>query len=86
MVDKMYPKELLLSKTPYLDLNLSRSDGIITSKIYKKRDDLDLAVNFPFLDDIRYKQSSTKNSGPGSLLMQELQKKRYREKYEIPLA
>ena len=34
---------------------------------------------------IRFKQTSTKNSGPGSLLMKVLQKKVYREKYEIPL-
>ena len=27
----------------------------------------------------------TKNSGPGSILMQVLQKKVYKEKYEIPL-
>ena len=32
----------------------------------------------------RFKQTSTKNSGPGSLLMQVLQKKVFREKYEIP--
>ena len=35
--------------------------------------------------NLRFKQTSTKNSGPGSLLMQVLQKKVYREKYEIPL-
>ena len=33
--------------------------------------------------NVRFKQTSTKNSGPGSLLMQILQKKMYREKYEI---
>ena len=35
--------------------------------------------------NLRFKQTSTKNSGPGSLLMQVFQKKVYREKYEIPL-
>ena len=33
---------------------------------------------------IKFKQISTTNSGPGSLLMQVLHKKGYREKYEIP--
>ena len=35
--------------------------------------------------NLRFEQTSTKNSGPGSLLMQVLQKKVYREKYEIQL-
>ena len=34
-----------------LDLNLSITDGIVSSKIYDKRDDFNLEiVNFPFLD------------------------------------
>ena len=41
------------------------------------------ALNYCYY--LRFKQTSTKNSGPGSLLMQVLQKKVYREKYEIPL-
>ena len=35
--------------------------------------------------NLRFKQTSTKNSGPGSFLMQVLQKILYRKKYEIPL-
>ena len=38
-----------------------------------------------YYHNLRFKQTSTKNSGPGSLLMQVLQKKVYREKYEIQL-
>ena len=35
--------------------------------------------------NLGFKQTSTKNIGPGSLLMQVLQKRVYGEKYEIPL-
>ena len=35
--------------------------------------------------NLRFKQTLTKHSGTGSLLKQVLQKKVYREKYEIPL-
>ena len=35
--------------------------------------------------NFRFEQTSTKNSGSGSLLMQVLPEKVYREKYEIPL-
>ena len=58
MVGQIYPTELKLNKpnssdteAPFLDLNLSISIGIVTSKIYDKRDDFNLEmVNFPFLD------------------------------------
>ena len=58
MVDKIYPSELKLNRAnssdtaaPFLDLDLSVSNGIISSKIYGKRDDFDFnIVNFPFLD------------------------------------
>ena len=58
MVDRMYPPELQLNKANtsdtealYLDLHLSISNGIVSSKIYVKRDDFDFdKVNFPFLD------------------------------------
>ena len=33
----------------FLDLNLSISNGTVSTKIYDKRDDFDI-VNFPFLD------------------------------------
>ena len=56
MVDRIYPAELQLNKAnssdteaPFLDLNLSISDGTVFTKIYDKRDDFDI-VNFPFLD------------------------------------
>ena len=36
---------------PFLDLNLSITDGIVSSKIYDKRGDFNFEiVNFPFLD------------------------------------
>ena len=47
MVGQIYPTELQLNKAnssdteaPFLDLNLSISNGIVSSKIYDKRDDL----------------------------------------------
>ena len=53
-----YRKELSLNKTkesnlsaPVLDFDLSTNNGIISSKIYDKRDDFDFAiVNYPHLD------------------------------------
>ena len=60
MVGQIYPAELQLNKAnssdtdteaPFLDLNLSISNGIVCSKIYDKRDDFNFEiVNFPFLD------------------------------------
>ena len=58
MVGQIYPTELQLNKVnssdteaPFLDLNLSITNGIVSSKIYDKRDDFNLEiVNFPFLD------------------------------------
>ena len=58
MVDRIYPAELQLNKdnssdteAPFLDLNLSISNGTVTIRIYDKRDDFDFdIVNFPFLD------------------------------------
>ena len=58
MVDQIYPTELQLNKTnssdtepPFLDLKLSITDSIVSSKIYDKRDDFYFEiVNFPFLD------------------------------------
>ena len=48
MVNQIYPPELKLNKTntsdteaPFLDLNLSISNGFVSSKIYHKRDDFD---------------------------------------------
>ena len=57
MVGQIYPTELLLNKAnssdteaPFLDLNLSITNGIVSSKIYDKRDDFNFEiVNFPFL-------------------------------------
>ena len=58
MVGQIYPIELQLNKTnssdteaPFLDLNLSLTNGIVSSKIYDKRDDFNFEIeNFPFLD------------------------------------
>ena len=58
MVGQIYPTELQLhkanysdSEAPFLDLNLSITNGIVSSKIYDKRDDFNFEiVNFPFLD------------------------------------
>ena len=58
MVGQVYPTELHLNKAnssdteaPFLDLNLSITNGIVLSKIYDKRDDFNFErVNFAFLD------------------------------------
>ena len=58
MVGQIYPTELQLNEAnssdteaPFLDLNLSTTNGIVSSKIYDKRDDFNFEiVNFPFLD------------------------------------
>ena len=58
MVGQIYPTELQLNKAyssdteaPFWDLNMSITNGIVSSKIYDKRDDFNFAiVNFPFLD------------------------------------
>ena len=58
MVCQIYPTELQLNtanssdtKAPSLDLNLSKTNGIVSSKIYYRRDDFKFEiVNFPFLD------------------------------------
>ena len=58
MVDRIYSAEIQLNKTyssdtevPFLDLNLSISNGTVSIKIYVKRDYFDFdIVNFPFLD------------------------------------
>ena len=58
MVGQIYPTELQLNKanssdteTPFLDLNLPITNGIVSSNIYDKRDDFNFEiVNFPFLD------------------------------------
>ena len=39
------------TEAPFLDLNLSITNGIVSSKIYDKRYDFNFEiVNFPFLD------------------------------------
>ena len=58
MVGQIYPTELQFNKAnssdneaPFLGLNLSITNGIVSSKIYDKRDDFNFEiVNFPFLD------------------------------------
>ena len=57
-VTSIYPKELTLNKAnnsdstaSFLDLNLSITNNIISSKIYDKREDFNFdIVNYPFLD------------------------------------
>ena len=59
MVSQIYPSELQLNKTntsdtkaAFLDLHLSISIDIVSTKIYNKRDDFDFEiVNFLCLDD-----------------------------------
>ena len=58
LVSQIYPSELQLNKAntsdteaAFLDLHLSISNDIVSTKIYDKRDDFDFEiVNFPFLD------------------------------------
>ena len=58
MVCQIYPSELQLNKAntsdteaAFLDLHLSISNDIVSTKIYDKHDDFDFEiVNFPFLD------------------------------------
>ena len=58
MVSQIYPSELKLNKAntsdteaAFLDLHLSISNDIVSTKIYYKRDVFDFEiVNFPFLD------------------------------------
>ena len=58
MVSQIYPSELQLNKAntsdteaAFLDLHLSISNDIVSTKIYHKRDDFDFEiVNFPFLE------------------------------------
>ena len=58
MVSQIYPSELQLNKANtsdteavFLDLHLSISNDIVSTKIYDKRDDFDFKIiNFPFLD------------------------------------
>ena len=58
MVDRTYPAECQLNKAnssdieaPVLDLNLSISNDVVSTKIYDKRDDFYFDIdNFPFLD------------------------------------
>ena len=58
MVGQIYPTELQLNnansydtEAPFLDLNLSITNGIVSSKIYDKWDDFNFEiVNFPSLD------------------------------------
>ena len=58
MVGQIYPAELQLNKTnsdteaPFLDLDLSITNGIVSPKKYDKRGDFNFKiVNFLFLDE-----------------------------------
>ena len=57
MVGQIYPTELQLNKAnssdteaPFLDLNLSITNGIVSSKIYDKQDDFNFEIVISFLD------------------------------------
>ena len=58
IVGQIYPTELQINKAnssdteaPFLDLNLSITNDIVSSEIYDKRDDFNFEiVNCPFLD------------------------------------
>ena len=58
MASQIYPPQLQLNiantsetEASFLDLHLSISNGIVSTKIYDKRDDFDFEIdNFPFLD------------------------------------
>ena len=57
MISQIYPPELQVNKTTsdteaaFLDLHLSISNDIVSTKIYDKRDDFDFEmVIFPFLN------------------------------------
>ena len=58
MVGQIYQTELQLNKAnsskteaPFLDLNLSITNGVVSTKIYDKWDDFNIEiVNFPFLN------------------------------------
>ena len=74
MVSQRYPSELQLNKAnvsdteaAFLDLHLSISNDIVSTKIYDKRDDFDFEiVNFPFLG--RYFILPVPNSVSGTCL------------------
>ena len=58
MVSQIYPSELQLNKAntydneaAFLDLHLSTSNDVVSTKIYYKRDTVDFEIlNFPFFD------------------------------------
>ena len=57
MVSQIYPTEIQLNKanssdkSPFLDLDLSITNDIVSTNIYDKRDNFNFEiVNFPFLD------------------------------------
>ena len=60
MVGQIYPTKLQLNKANlsdtealFLDLNFSITNGIVSSKIYDKRDGFNFdIVNFPFVDGV----------------------------------
>ena len=66
LVSQIYPLELQLNKTKtsdteaaFLDLHLSISNDIVSTKIYDKQDDFDFEiVNFPFLDGDVFRSTS----------------------------
>ena len=82
MVSQIYPSELQLNKpntsdteAAFLDLHLSISNDIVSTKIYDKRDDFDFKiVKFPFLggDVPRYTSNGVYISLNSFLLIEHL--------------
>ena len=66
MVGQIYPNELQLNKansseteTPFLDLNLSITNDIVSSEIHDKQGGFNFEiVNFPFLDGDVHRSTS----------------------------
>ena len=79
-VSQIYPSELQLNKAnasdteaAFLDLHLSISNDIVSTKIYNKRDNFDFEiVNFPFLDSDVPRSSMEYRSLNSFVLLQHL--------------
>ena len=77
MVSQIYPSELQLNKAntsdteaAFLDLHLSISNDIVSTKLCDKRDDFDLEiVKFPFLDGDVPSSTSYGVYGPDSMMV-----------------
>ena len=81
VVSQIYPSELQLNKAntsdteaAFLDLHLSISNGIVSTKIYDRRGDFNFEIiNFPFLDGDFPRSTSyaMESISPNSFVLQE---------------